>query len=67
MLDKYEISVFQISVEKLPHNTTKSVTIPLLSITEKGMMTNCLGRGIITKIYDLLGESSESSIKRLEA
>lgn len=47
----------------------QSLSIPPLSSVEKAMTGDCLGRGVISKIYDLLvAESSESSVvKRLEA
>ena len=46
----------------------QSLSIPPLSKVEKIMCTDNLGRGIISKFYNLLvAESSESSVKRLEA
>lgn len=46
----------------------QSISIPVLSTIEEIMVKDCHGRGLISKIYNLLvGESSETSVKRLEA
>lgn len=46
----------------------QTLCIPSLTITEQLMEMNCIGRGLISKIYKcLLGECTESSVERLEA
>lgn len=46
----------------------QSLSIPSLSMLEEMVVKDCQGRGLISKIYNkLVGESSESSVNKLES